>query len=69
MKLKCSQSTRYLTKDKYYKVSNSQGDRTFRTMYWVFEDDWHRGGWFSKELFESIEDKREQFINDITNDI
>ena len=66
MKLKCIKSIRYLTEGKYYRLvpSTSRDDG-----HWVYKDDLNQGGWYPKELFQSIEDNRNDKINDITNEI
>jgi hypothetical protein len=37
--------------------------------YWVCKDDLNQGGWYHKDLFQTIEDNRNDKIDDITNDI
>ncbi len=66
MKLKCIKSIRYLTVGKYYEVAQSMVNED---SYWVFKDDLNQGGWYHKDLFQTIEDSRNEKINDITNDI
>ena len=62
VKLKCIKSIRYLTEGKYYKVIPSMRSHDD---YWVCEDDLNQGGWYHKDLFQSIEDSRNDKINDI----
>jgi hypothetical protein len=62
MKLKCIKSIRYLTEGKYYRLvpSTSRDDG-----HWVYKDDLNQGGWYQKEIFESIEDNRNDKIDEI----
>jgi len=62
MKLKCIKSIRYLTEGKYYKVSPSE---KFLDQYWVWQADLGEGGWYPKEVFQSIQDNRNDKINEI----
>jgi len=61
-KRKCIKSVRYLTVGKTYKIKPSQMDSQ---SYWVFQDDLKRGGLYSKEFFQSIEDARDDKIIEI----
>jgi hypothetical protein len=63
MKLKCIKSKRYITKGKYYNVVNS---KLRDDVYWIWDDDIDRGGWYDKEFFQTIEDKRNYYIETIT---
>ena len=63
MKLKCIKSIRYLTVGKYYEVTQSLVNED---SFWVTKDDLDRGGWYSKDWFQKIEDNRDEKINDIT---
>lgn len=60
IKLKCIKSIRYLTKGTYYKVK-------FYThnLYWVYKDDLNQGGFYEKNLFQTLEDNRNEKIDDI----
>jgi len=60
--LKCIKSIRYLTKGIYYKVSPSE---KFLDQYWVLQDDLGKGSWYPKKIFESIEDNRNNKIEEI----
>jgi hypothetical protein len=66
MKLKCIKSIRYLTVGNYYEVNPSEKNQD---SFWVWKDDLYQGGWYHKDLFQTIEDNRDEKINDITNDI
>ena len=61
MKLKCIKSIRYLTEGWYYRVKPSSRDND----YWVYKDDLNQGGWYNKDLFQFIEDNRNEKIDDI----
>lgn len=62
MKLKCIKSIRYLTVGNYYEVIPSE---TMENSVWVTEDDLYKGGWYQKDFFQTIEDNRNEKINDI----
>jgi hypothetical protein len=75
MKLKCIKSIRYLTKGWYYRVvpsnrngicsSHSYSDMSSHNEYWVYKDDLNQGGWYSADLFQTIEDNRNELIDKI----
>jgi hypothetical protein len=62
IKLKCIKSIRYLTQGKYYRVIPSM--RSHDDL-WVYEDDLRQGGWYSKDFFQTVEDNRNDKINQI----
>ncbi len=62
MKLKCIKSIRYLTEGKYYKVTPSEKSPE---QYWVWEDDLNQGGWYWRKHFQTIEDNRDDKIEEI----
>jgi len=62
MKLKCIKSMRYLTLGKYYRLKDSKKSPD---QYWVYEDDLNQGGWYMKEYFQTIEDNRDDKIEEI----
>ena len=62
MKLKCIKDLRYLTKGAYYDLRPSAQSKE---QYWVLKDDLGEGGWYHKDSFQTIEDNRNELIENI----
>jgi len=62
MKLKCIKNERYLTLGKYYRLRDSKKSPD---QYWVYEDDLNQGGWYFKKSFQTIEDNRNDIVDQI----
>lgn len=51
-----------MTEGKYYKVTPSEKSPE---QYWVWEDDLNQGGWYWREHFQTIEDNRDDKLEEI----